>query len=256
MVVKDLRKWGATVAFTTRLGGVSEGPYGELNLAYHVGDEAERVAVNRELLCKALSLRLDRLTCAEQVHGSAIAEVDEKLAGRGADSKCAIPGADGLITGLAGIPLAILTADCVPVVLVDPINGKVGVVHAGWRGTIAGIAEVAVERLVRAGADPDNLLAYIGPSIGPCCYEVSEELAATFERKFGREARPAKRRVDLKTANEISLERAGLQPEAIIDAGICTSCRGDLFFSYRAHRRITGRQAAIASINANRSVAG
>lgn len=249
LMAEDLRKWGVTVAFTTRRGGISDGPYSSLNLAFHVGDSSERVSANRALACKALGLKPDRLTCAEQVHGSVVVEVDEVCAGRGAFGRGAIPAADGLITSVEGVPLAVFTADCVPIVLVDLANLSVGAVHAGWRGTIAGIAEVAVERLVRAGADPDNLLAYIGPSIGPCCYEVSEELAASFKREFGKPASPGRRSVDLGAANRIALERAGLRPEAVFDAGICTGCRSDVFFSYRAQGRIAGRQAAIAVIN-------
>ncbi len=249
LVAEELTKKGITVAFSTRLGGVSEGPYAELNLAYRVGDSAEKVSANRELLCGALDLALDRLTCAEQVHGNVVVRVDGNLAGRGAGPTGAIPAADGMITDLEGVPLAILTADCAPIILVDPAKGAVGAVHAGWRGTIAGIAFVAASRMARAGADPEEMLAFIGPSIGPCCYEVSEELASNFEREFGEAARPAERRVDLAAANRIALERAGLRTGAIVDAGICTCCRSDLFFSYRAHRRVTGRQAAIAAVN-------
>jgi hypothetical protein len=229
---------GFLAVFTTRLGGVSQPPWESLNLGYHVGDSPVDVTENRRRLLKALSLDPESLVTTEQVHGTAVAAV-------------ASPGrhqaTDGLVTMSRGLTLAIFCADCVPVFLLDPRTPAAGVVHAGWNGTIAGIAGLAVEAMVRRfGSRPGDLIAAIGPSIGPCCYEVGPEVAAPAEDRFGsgvlREGggRP---HLDLWEANRLTLLSAGLDRRHVHVSGLCTSCREDLFHSHR-RETVRGRSPA------------
>jgi YfiH family protein len=218
--------------FTTRRGGVSRAPWDALNLGGAVGDDPAAVAENWSRLAAATGLSFARV---RQVHG------DRVVAARAAGA----PGeeADAVTTAAPGVAACVLVADCVPVLLADPRSGAVAAVHAGWRGTIARIAARAVEALARDhGARPGELVAAIGPSIGPCCYEVSPELAARFAREVGGEAAPRADRVDLWRANARVLADAGVAPGAVDTLRRCTSCEGDLFFSHRRHSGCTGRQ--------------
>ena len=180
---------------------------------------------------------LEAVRYVRQVHGTACLSADEAAAGM-------VGVADALVTSLAGRPLAIFTADCLPVLLVDPEGPVLAAAHAGWRGTVAGILGRVVAAMVERGARPDRLSAFIGPSIGPCCYEVDQAVLAPLEAAFGARGRawlgppvpgrpPERRRLDLWRANHDQLVEAGVNPAAIANAGLCTSCRSDVFFSYR-----------------------
>ena len=247
--------------FSTRLGGVSRPPYATLNLGFHVGDDPAAVAENRARLCLALGVDQRTLVAARQVHGDRVQVVGAEDAGRGAvDGGLALPDADALVTRDSGVVLTAYYADCVPVCLYDPRAGAVGLAHAGWKGTVGETAAKAVRKMVEAfGSDPGDCLAAIGPSIGPCCYEVDEKvvgpLAQAFEdwpdlvRPSGRQAadRPGKWKLDLWEANRRSLLRAGLRSENILVGGLCTACRRDIFFSHRAEGGRTGRLMALVS---------
>lgn len=249
LIAEELLDEGIVVAFTTRVGGVSASPYDSLNLAFHVGDRPECVIENRERVCRALRLESNFLTCAEQVHGSDVVIVDELKRAGGARSKAsAIQGADALITALPETPLAIFTADCVPIALVDPRKRLIASVHAGWRGTIAKIAEVAVSMMNELGANPGNILAFLGPAIGPCCYEVGNEIGRRFQKEFGPIATQVAGHIDLQAANRALLQKAGLHKDKITETNRCTSSRNDLFFSYRADGKVTGRQGVIVAL--------
>src|SRR5512133_3875519 len=194
--------------FSTRRGGVSPQPWSSLNLGGAVGDEPGRVAENWRLLEEATGLSFARV---RQVHGARVVT---------AAAPCA-PGdeADAVVSRTAGVAAGVAVADCVPVLIADPASGAVAAVHAGWRGTVARAVAAAVEALSSGGgAHPRDLLAAIGPSIGPCCYEVSPELAARFEETFGAgvvdRRRPAPR-LDLWESNARALREAGLLPERI-----------------------------------------
>lgn len=241
---------GIVVAFSERTGGTSEPPYASLDLAAHTGDDAGAVNGNRALFLSALGLGdfAERLTCAEQVHGSVVIEVDGDLAGSGARAGERLPvgGADALLTREAGVPLMLFFADCVPVVLVSESARAVAVVHAGWKGALAGIAGAAARQLASACGDPGDLVAYVGPHIGSCCYEVSPEIVSQFADRFATISR-ASSRLDLAAAVAEDLNRAGVPGKRQCHLGICTAHNTDRFYSYRAEGR-TGRHAAFAAI--------
>jgi YfiH family protein len=205
---------GGTALFTTRRGGVSEGPYASLNLGSWTDDDSQRVEENRERVREQAGM--ERLAQGRQVHGTRIA-VDAQ----------GIEEADGQVTTRPGVAAIVLVADCLPVALAGPAG--VGVVHAGWRGLAAGVLEAGVEA---AGA----VCAAIGPGIGPCCYEVGDDVRAVFGT-----TEPT---LDLKAIARGRLEAAGVRE--IHDCGLCTSCDAERFFSHRRDRGVTGRQAGLA----------
>lgn len=226
------------VAFSTRLGGVSEGDFESLNLGILTEDEPERVVENRRRLCTAVEAEPENATMAWQIHGARVFEAD----GRG----IVTPGkdfdkGDGLWTDRPGRPLALLTADCFPVALAR-MNGRprLAILHVGWKGLLEGIIEAGVEAL-----DGGPAAAAVGPGIGPCCYEVGDEVAAPFRARFGDDVL-AGRNLDLAEAAERALRAAGV--EAVHRTGHCTSCEPELFFSHRRDRGRTGRQGVIAQI--------
>jgi YfiH family protein len=222
---------GFAHGFTTRRGGASRAPFDALNLGGNVGDEPAAVEENWARLAAATGLSFARV---RQVHG------DRVVPAAACDAR---EEADAVASATPGLAACVLVADCVPVLLADPRSGAVAAVHAGWRGTIARIAARAVEALARShGARAGDLVAAIGPSIGPCCYEVAPELAERFARELGPEAAPAARRVDLWRANARVLEDAGVAPAAVDLLRRCTACEGELFFSHRRHAGRTGRQ--------------
>lgn len=226
------------VAFSTRLGGVSEGPYASLNLGILTADDPERVRRNRRLLCERIGADAETTTMAMQVHGSALVRAD----GRGVVT----PGiqferCDGLWSERPGEALMLLTADCLPVA-VCRADGDPGlaVLHVGWKGLLAGILAEGSRTL---GGAP--LAAAIGPGIGPCCYEVGEEVAEPYRQRFGDDVLRG-RNLDLPEAAERALQEAGVEDVERTD--LCTACRPDLFFSHRRDRGVTGRQGVVAYV--------
>jgi len=232
------------VVFTTRQGGVSPKPFDSLNLGFHVGDYQNNVEMNREHLLSDLNLNINRLTTAEQVHGNIPTIIEEDLVGRGARSYAdSIPGTDALITAVENVPLALFFADCVPIILVDPKMRRVAIIHAGRRGIVGNIISNTITTLIEHyGTRASDLIAFIGPSIGECCYEVSEELQEQFKKRFDVVANNA--RIDLPGYAEMELKEKDIPTRQIIRSNFCTSCRNDLFFSYR-REQTTGRQAGI-----------
>ena len=241
---------------STRFGGVSKPPYDSMNLALHVGDEDADVAENRRQFLGLLGLDFERLTTPEQIHGDNIVRVGDAEAGRGrlsyADS---IPATDALMTDVPGIPLMLCFADCTPILLFDSVHRTAAIAHGGWKGTVRSIAVKTVRAMAEAfGTRPKDCLAGIGPAIGPCCYEVGGEVAEKFRKAFPRFAdklisdRDGKIHLDLWQANRLQLAEAGLLPENIETAGLCTACNARTFFSYRAEGPTTGRIAAVMAI--------
>ncbi len=213
---------GAGIYFFTRLGGVSEHPYDSLNVSRKVGDSPEAVDENLALIRNAMDLR--PAAWVRQVAGDNVVRVSGPgLAGE----------ADALVTAAPDLCLSVAVADCVPVALVS--EREVGMVHSGWRGTLAGVSGKATQRL--AGS---RVRAYIGPSIRRCCYEVSEELAATFATEFGDEVVTG-RKLSLQDAIRLDLEKYGVE---VNDLGLCSGCRPDLFYSHRKQGPLTGRNLA------------
>jgi polyphenol oxidase len=230
----DVELPGGRVAFSTRRGGVSEAPYESLNLGILTDDDQARVARNRDLLAGDLGLDPERVAMGWQVHGADIREWAEAPDGGGYAS----PGAqlekvDGHATGVSGLGLLVLVADCLPVALVAP--GRAAMVHCGWRPLAAGIVEKALASFHEPPA------AAIGPGIGRCCYEVGEEVLAQFADLEGV---ASGRMLDLRMVVRRKLEAGGVT--LIEDVDLCTSCRPDLFFSHRRDNGVTGRQGGVA----------
>ena len=242
---------------TGRTGGVSHGAFASLNLALHVGDDDDCVLENRRRFCSAVGLDMCRLTTTQQTHEDHVIAVGAEDAGRGASSyDDALPHTDALMTNCTGIPLVIFTADCVPVILYDPVRHACAVVHDGWRGTAAKLAAKTVFAMRLAyGSQPQDMLAYIGPSIGPDHFDVGDEaeqafvhMGPAYERCIIREA-GHQPRVDLWAANQALLVEAGLLPEHIDITESCVYDKADVFFSYRRDGGTTGRMATFAVLD-------
>lgn len=233
---RDGVKWleadlgGARVAFSTRLGGVSEPPFDELNLGILTDDAPEAVVENRVRVANALGRKPEQVVFALQVHGTRLIDHSE-----GSSQSRGVPEADGHVVRAAGLAPLVFVADCLPVALFGP-NG-LAMVHAGWRGLAGGIVEAAAEAV---GAT----MAAIGPGIGPCCYEVGEAVLDAFS-ELG-DGIADGRMLDLPEVARRKLGRAGVEEVEV--AGLCTSCERDLFFSHRRDHGRTGRQAGIAWI--------
>ncbi len=226
------------VVFSSRLGGVSEGPYESLNLGILTEDEPERVVENRRLLCESVGIDPETATMAWQAHGARVLRAD----GRGiVRPGTPLERCDGLWTDERDRGLMLLTADCLPVALARA-NGRPGlaVLHVGWRGLLEGIVEAGVEAL---GGGP--LRAAVGPGIGPCCFEVGEEVADPFRARFGPDV-VVGRNLDLVEATERALRAAGCESVERVD--LCTSCEAELLFSHRRDRGVTGRQGIVAAL--------
>jgi hypothetical protein len=246
---------GANVAVTRRHGGVSDGPYGSLNLGLHVGDDPFRVITNRERAAQAFGVELGALVFAQQVHGAGTTVVGPVERGRGTrQMDDAISSTDILVTTDLDTTLAILVADCVPVALLDPEARVLAAVHAGWRGTAAQASTCAVHAMGALGARPERIVAFIGPGAHPARYQVDQEvynalagavaphpLAPGVADPDG----PGHWRVDLMAANRQQLVAAGVTPAHILDCGVTTA--DDDYFSDRASRPC-GRFALMARL--------
>jgi YfiH family protein len=217
---------GGGVLFTTRRGGVSEGPFASLNLGLSTDDDPDRVGENRERLAAQAGVARERFAHGRQVHGAGVRRVTALPHGGRAE-------ADGQATALAGVAPLVLVADCLPIALVA--REAVAMLHAGWRGLAGGIVGEGVAALRELGAGAFR--AAIGPGAGPCCYEVGTEVHAA----LGTSGRTA----DLKAVAREQLRRDGAQE--VHDVGLCTLCaEPDLFFSHRRDGGVTGRQAGVA----------
>lgn len=240
---------GAAVRFSTRVGGVSEGPYASLNLGIQTGDDAERVVENRRLLGEGVGLGAERIAIGHQVHGAEIARWDGPPAASLADAAAERPEVDGHVTAARGVGLLVQVADCLPVALASP--DAVAMVHCGWRGVAAGIVARAVEQLHAAAGAPygpgGGQVAVVGPGIGRCCFEVGPEVLEAFADVPGAAAPSAGRSdggmLDLRAMVEARLRGAGVERVEHVD--LCTHCREDLFFSHRRDGGVTGRQCGI-----------
>lgn len=210
---------GADAAVTARSGGVSSGPYATLNLSLSVGDDPVNVLENRRRLAAALGTRLDDFVFGRQVHGAGVQIVGQADRGRGAFSlDDAVPDVDALVTGAPGMVLAILAADCVPIVLHDPVARVLACVHAGWRGTVARVAAAAVAAMESLGSRPSDVIAGIGPAAAPSRYQVGANVYQAVSRAFGPAATafirpdsaPEHWLLDLWAANQLVLRNAGV----------------------------------------------
>lgn len=245
LALPGLTQAGAIHAFVGRQGGVSEGEFESLNLGRFTADRPSAVAENEQRFRRAFGIR--KLIRARQVHGREVVVVDRPVEN---ESEWGGHEADVLVTDQPGVALAVLTADCVPVVLFDPVRKVAGIAHAGWRGVCLRAPAAGVETMERRfGSRPEEMLAGIGPGIGDCCYEVDGPVIQAVAETFGRAAEPllvpageGKMFFNLGAAIVRILVQAGLAPARIEQVDLCTSCRADLFFSHRRDRGRTGRQ--------------
>jgi polyphenol oxidase len=229
------------VAFSTRQGGISEGAFASLNLGIRTDDDPARVVENRRRLCEAVGADPDGATMAWQRHGTTVT--------RARPRGIVTPGTvydhcDGLWSDEPGRAMLLLTADCLPIAIARGATAgthpAVAILHAGWRGLLAGVVPAGIRAL--GGRE---LAAAIGPSIGPCCYEVGEEVASPFREAFGDDV-VRRGRLDLWTSSERALRAAGCNRVERFD--VCTSCEGSRFFSHRRDQGHTGRQGVIAYV--------
>jgi YfiH family protein len=231
---------GFAHGFSTRLGGASDAPFDTLNLGRSVGDSLDRVLENHRRLAAAVGYAPESLYERSQVHGAAVYVVRE-----GDDPASVREGAsDALVTRVHGTAVGVRVADCVPVLLADRATGAVAAAHAGWRGVVAGVVPAALEAL---GGRAEDVIAAIGPSIGPCCFEVGDDVAAQVADAGGDgivlRRGPEKPHVDLWRAVEHQLYRAGVQ---VIDTlGVCTVCESEQCFSYRRDGAKSGRMLGV-----------
>lgn len=242
--------------FSTRLGGVSQGEFAGLNLGLYNGDEEQAVQENRRQFLSCFSCQPSSAVSPQQVHQTEISVVTQADGGKGVlSAETALKNVDGLITNEKNIGLLLCFADCTPLFFWDPVEKVIALAHAGWKGTAAAIGAKTVTKMQRLyHSQPENILAAIGPSIGPCHYEVDHTVAEQFRRSFAfsDDVLTAKNNgkywLDLWQANRQQLLSCGLTAEHITVSDYCTACYQELFYSYRASGGKTGRMAAFMMI--------
>ncbi|MDO4573439.1 MAG: peptidoglycan editing factor PgeF [Clostridia bacterium] len=236
--------------FTTRIGGVSRGVWESWNLGDNRGDDIEAVRENYRLAGEIIGVGADDFVVTNQVHGVCVrtaGEGDRHIVGEARRYE-----ADGLVTNIQNLPLMIYIADCVPVLLHDPVHGVIGAVHCGWRSSVDDILGAAVEKMSALGARAGDMRAAIGASIGKCCFETDSEVPEAVKDYLGGDTeglllpgKPGKTMVDLGGANFRRLVQLGLRPENIDVSDECTMCRQDKYWSHRGTNGVRGTQAAV-----------
>lgn len=238
-------------AFSTRLGGVSEGNIGSMNLSFHRGDKRENVIKNYEIICKAARIPTADLVFSKQTHTDNIKAVTKADCGTGF-SKPEFSDIDGLITNEPHVALVTQYADCTPLLFCDPKKRVIGASHSGWRGTVKQIGRKTVEKMhSEFGCEPSDIIAAVGPCIHSCCYEVdgpvfNEFLNAGFDTdKIFKEKPNGKYMLDLAFSNKLVLLESGIKEENIEVCDICTSCNSEELFSHRVMGNDRGNLAAL-----------
>lgn len=252
--------------FTTRLGGVSKGCLGTMNLSYARGDRKENVDENYRRVAKAMGRSLEEFVMTDQTHTVNVRTVHRQDAGKGILSEKDYRDVDGFVTDCRELVLGALFADCVPLYFLDPVRRAIGLAHAGWRGSADGMASVMVRRMARDfGSRPEDIIAGIGPCICRDCYEVGEDVTLRFRDIFqglsvngrtGRELaedvcrqnKDGKYQLDLRKVNYYILLSEGVKAEHISVADICTCCNGDYLFSHRASSGHRGNLGAFLAL--------
>jgi YfiH family protein len=250
LVAEDLLEAGVVAAFTGRVGGASDPPYDSLNLGLRVGDDLRRVLANRRRAATVLGLAGRPWALARQVHSAVVLAVAAGRLGQGPpEARPPLADGDGLVTADPGVLLAVLSADCAPVLLADPAAGVVGALHAGWRGLAAGVVEAGVAAMADLGADPGACVGLVGPAVGGCCYEVGPDVRAAVGDRYPaalattRAGRPA---LDPAAGAAEALGRAGVGQLRV--AGECTFDLQGRYFSHRRDHGRTGRQAGLVAL--------
>ncbi len=247
-------------AFSTRLGGISTGPFAAMNFTVSRGDEPDKVRENYKRMARAIGVDEERIVLSYQTHTTNVRKVTEEDAGKGVVRERDYRDVDGLITDVKGITLATFYADCVPLYFLDPVREAIGLSHSGWRGTVARMGRVTLEAMTREyGTDPADVLCCIGPCICKDCFEVGEEVADAFRKEFGSGYWPeigtrkdnGKYYLDLRRANEIILLEAGIKREHIQTSDLCTRCNSRYLFSHRVQGDARGNLGAFLCLKQN-----
>ena len=243
---------GVRHGLTCRVAGLG---HADGNVGYSPPRNAEDAWEMRRAWCGAIGVDPERLATAGQVHGADVLRVSASDAGRGARPGSGRVGlADGLITDEPGVALMTLHADCLPILLVDPLRPAIAAVHAGWRGTVADAAGATVRAMETSfGSDPGKLVVFLGPAICGRCYDVGDDVAGSWREAAGKVDGPlfrqgARWHLDLKAANLALLARAGVEPSNCQASAFCTRCHGDSWFSHRGQGASTGRFGAIVAL--------
>ena len=257
LICVPLENEGFTNGFSTRVGGTSPMPENALNLAGFNEDTAENILENRRRFLKLFGGDGTQLALAGcwQVHGADVRQIENLADAKPAeDARGDTVYCDALVSNVPGVMVGVKTADCVPILIGDPKTGAFAAVHAGWRGTFAGIVFHAIERLMNEyGAKPQDLRVAIGPAAAACCYEVGSEIIDGFQERFAdaglfTPTQEGRARLDLLKANQNQLTSAGVDPDRIHTAPLCTMDRTDLFFSYRREKNLFGKVGRLMSV--------
>lgn len=243
-------------AFSTRLGGVSQNVFASMDLSFHRGDSDENVLENYRRFCAAVGFDFNTLVASSQDHHTVIRRVGREQAGIGIWRPKDMQSVDGLITNEPNVTLITYYADCVPLYFLDPVRRAIGLAHAGWRGTVARIGEKTVERMREEfGSNPEDIIAAIGPSIGPCCYEVDEPVERQFVQltdlapmDFITEMPNGKFMLNLWEVNRRVIQHAGVPEQNITVGGLCTKCNSELLYSHRVMGAARGGLAAMLAL--------
>lgn len=245
--------------FSTRVGGVSKGYLGTMNLSYTRGDEKENVDENFRRIAGVLDCSMEDFVLSHQTHTTNVKVVIAQDKGRGIVKELGYTDIDGLITNEPGIVLSTFYADCVPLFLVDPVKKAIGLSHSGWRGTVEKMGKVTIEKMTEEyGCDPKDIIAAVGPSICVDCYEVSKDVADAFMSAFAGANNlekivipksEEKAQLDLWQANLAVFLEAGIKRENITLPDICTACNKELLFSHRASDGKRGNLGAFLMLN-------
>ncbi len=240
VVCEPLLHAGFRNAFSTRRSGKSKLPDSDLNLGFFKGEDPENVLENRIQFLNAMGAEGWPIVTGKQVHSA-----DLRIVRKQCETFYHSPASDGVMSRLPGIFAGVLTADCTPVLIGDPMTGAFAAVHAGWRGTVVKIVEIALTKLKSEfDVSPADCIAAIGPAAGSCCYEVGEDVISQFHATFGYADKlfvnhhEDKANLDVPLANQHQLINAGLSPNNIYKSDLCTMCRNDLFFSYRKEKSL------------------
>lgn len=248
---------GFVHAFSTRLGGVSEGIYSSMNLSFTRGDDENSVMENYRRLAEAVGFSVENIVTSDQTHTANVRVITEADRGNGITKPRPYTDVDGMITNVPGLVLATFYADCVPLYFIDPVRKAIGLSHSGWRGTAAHIGAVTVRRMQEEyGSLPEDIYGAIGPSICQECYEVSEDVILEFQKTFPEQSwrdlfyrkENGKYQLNLWEANRQIMLEAGLMEEHISLPGLCTCCNPEFLFSHRASRGKRGNLGAFLGI--------
>lgn len=248
---------GIIHGFSTRLGGVSRGIYSSMNLSFTRGDEEEAVKENYRRIAQSIGFRTDDIVTSDQTHTANVRKVTEADRGKGITVPRDYQDVDGMVTNVPGLVLTTFYADCVPLYFADPVKRVIGLSHSGWRGTVAKIGKVTVEKMKEEyGCHPEDILAAIGPSICQDCYEVSEDVIEEFKTAFAGEyqerlyykKKNGKYQLNLWETNRLIFLEAGIPEANISMPGICTCCNPEFLFSHRASHGKRGNLAAFLGL--------